>query len=126
MNLLLDTHIFLWALSDTDKLSSEAIKLIQNEDNIVFVSVVTLWELQIKKSLGKIKLPKLFEENIPQYGYEILNVNLNHVSELNNLPMIHRDPFDRMLIAQAKAEHLSLVTKDQDILKYNKVTLIRG
>jgi len=77
MNLLLDTHIFLWALSDTDKLSSEAIKLIQNEDNIVFVSVVTLWELQIKKSLGKIKLPKLFEENIPQYGYEILNMNLN-------------------------------------------------
>ncbi|CAN0597166.1 unnamed protein product [Ectocarpus sp. 12 AP-2014] len=126
MNLLLDTHIFLWALSDTDKLSSETIKLIQNEDNIVFVSVVTLWELQIKKSLGKIKLPKLFEENIPQYGYEILNVNLNHVSKLNNLPMIHRDPFDRMLIAQAKAEHLSLVTKDQDVLKYSKVTLIKG
>lgn len=126
MNLLLDTHIFLWALSNTDKLSSETIKLIQNEDNIVFVSVATLWELQIKKSLGKIKLPKLFEESIPQYGYEILNVNLNHVSKLNNLPMIHRDPFDRMLIAQAKAEHLSLVTKDQDILKYNKVTLIRG
>lgn len=112
-----------WALSELDKLSSQITELLDNPTNIVFVSTASLWELQIKKSLGKISLPDKFIIELQEYGYELLNITPTHILSLQELPLIHRDPFDRILIAQSKSENLPLITKDSEILKYDIQTI---
>jgi PIN domain nuclease of toxin-antitoxin system len=124
MKLLLDTHTLIWALSEPERLCSETKKLLLNVNNIVLVSIASLWELQIKKSLNKITLPDNFASQLQEHGYELLNITNEHISKLDTIPMIHRDPFDRMLISQCIYENIPLVTKDTEIIKYNIQTII--
>jgi PIN domain nuclease of toxin-antitoxin system len=118
MKYLLDTHILLWSLNEPSKLNRKTQKLISNTNNIVFVSTSTLWELQIKKSIGKISLPDNFSLLLEQGGYELLDIKVEHINKLNEIPLIHKDPFDRMLIAQSICENTTLITSDSEIIKY--------
>jgi len=119
VKILLDTHILLWAISDSDKLSEEHRRIIENPDNVIFISIATLWELTIKQSLGKIDLPDSFLSDLTHNGYETMKIEVSHLIELKKLPLHHRDPFDRILIAQAISENCKLLTTDHEILKYN-------
>lgn len=118
MKLLLDTHVLLWSVN-ADGLSPQACELIGNSDNLVLVSMISLWEIRIKESLKKLFVPAHFYSDLTEKGYEILNLSLKHIEALGSLPIHHRDPFDRMLVAQAKAEDLTLVTHDGEIAKYD-------
>ncbi|EKD42694.1 MAG: hypothetical protein ACD_73C00056G0001 [uncultured bacterium] len=119
MNYLVDTHVLLWAITDDDKnLSSEVRELLAGDGHVIYVSIATLWELQIKQSIGKIKLPLHFFDQLPLAGYEILPIQLKHIKNLAKLPALHRDPFDRMIISQAQLEQLTLVTHDALMMKY--------
>ena len=118
MKYLLDTHILLWSLNEPSKLNRKTQNLISNTNNIVFVSTSTLWELQIKKSIGKISLPDNFSLLLEQGGYELLDIKVEHINKLNDLPLIHKDPFDRMLISQSICENTALITNDAEIIKY--------
>jgi PIN domain nuclease of toxin-antitoxin system len=121
MNFLLDTHIALWALSDDERLTKEARELITKEDNRIFVSVASMWEIAIKKALKPDKIPLSGKEYLHycrQAGYELLPIRETHMLSLENLPALHSDPFDRILVAQASAESLILLTHDSVIAKY--------
>lgn len=117
-DLLLDTHIALWWLGDSHKLSSKARALIQGAPT-VFVSSVTAWEIAIKKSLGKLKVPDHFEEAVLASGFKPLPLLFSHAEALLSLPPYHDDPFDRMLVAQTKVEELALLTHDKIIRRYD-------
>ena len=123
MKILLDTHILLWAVSDSYKLSVKHTELIENPNNIIFISIATLWELTIKQSLGKIDLPENFLTDLTRHGYEIMKVEIDHLIALKQLPLYHRDPFDRIIIAQAMAEQCYLLTVDHEIEKYSAYLL---
>ena len=121
MNFLLDTHIALWALSNDKRLAKEARGLIANEDNRIFVSVASIWEIAIKKALKPDKIPlsgREFLHYCGQAGYELLPIRETHILFLENLPILHSYPFDRILVAQASAESLMLLTHDSVIAKY--------
>jgi PIN domain nuclease of toxin-antitoxin system len=118
MKLLLDTHVLFWALFESNKLNLKTQEALNNKNNLIFVSIVSLWELQIKQSIGKIVLPDNFFNLISKTKHEVLSIKVTHIEQLKNLPLIHRDPFDRMLIAQAIAEELDLMTCDEEIIKY--------
>lgn len=124
MKLLLDTHVLIWALSTPERIKPEVQDLLINVDNIVLVSVASLWELQIKKSLNKISLPNDFIPQLQENGFDLLDINYKHIVTLSKLPLIHRDPFDRMLIAQTIYEDLSLITSDSEIIKYDVQIII--
>ena len=124
MQFLIDTHVLLWALSDSNKLKKSIVELIEDENNVILVSIATLWELQIKESINKIKLPANFFGSLNQSGYEILPITIQHLETLKILPMYHRDPFERMLIAQANTDKLKLITQDSDICKYEVQVVI--
>ena len=118
MNLLLDTHTLIWALEDSPTLSTAARAAIVDGDNTVFVSAVSIWEISIKKALGKLTAPDTLLEEIERLRFEPLNITLHHGERAGKLPALHWDPFDRMLIAQAQSEQLTLVTRDANIQKY--------
>lgn len=122
--LLLDTQIFLWWLNDDSKLSSKAKKLIADQNNEIFVSAVSGWEISIKRGRGKLKAPEQLNELVEITGFEHLPVTYLHGEKAGSLPMHHRDPFDRMLIAQAQIENLILVSSDKEISKY-KIEMIK-
>jgi PIN domain nuclease of toxin-antitoxin system len=119
MKLLLDTHALLWSLCEPHKLTPKTQNAIADKNNLIFVSIASLWELQIKQSIGKIILPDNFIQLISRTQCEILPVTVKHIEQLKKLPLIHRDPFDRMLIAQSIAEDLELATCDADIAQYS-------
>jgi len=119
MNLLLDTHTLIWALENNPTLSKQARNAIINGKNIVFVSAVSTWEISIKKSMGKLKTPDNLQDEINLHRFTPLNINIEHSLLAGNLPFIHKDPFDRMLIAQAMIEKLTLVTRDKLIAQYS-------
>jgi PIN domain nuclease of toxin-antitoxin system len=123
MNLLLDTHVFLWFIAGDERLSKTARTLIENADNEVFLSQASLWEIAIKISLGKLTLSQPFEtlmaEQLQQNQIQLLDIRLQHAAGVITLPFHHRDPFDRMLIAQAQAETLTLVSEDSSINLYD-------
>ena len=126
MRLLLDTHILLWWLADSPSLADQARELIADPDNAVFVSAVTLWEIWLKQSLGKLQLPSDFEEKLAGESFEGLPLLAAHTREVASLPWRHRDPFDRMLIAQARVADLRLVTADKVAADYgDSVLLVR-
>ena len=126
MRLLLDTHILLWWLADSPSLSDRARELIADPDNAVFVSAVSLWEIWLKHSLGKLQLPSDFEERLAGESFESLPLLADHTREVATIPWHHRDPFDRMLIAQARAANLTFVTADETASHYgNSVLLVR-
>ncbi len=115
---LLDTHTLLWACATPDKLSSPVRRWLDDGRNRALVSHATLWELSIKVGLAKVSLPDSFFEDIPGLGYEWLEIRTEHLAEYRKLPLHHRDPFDRMLVAQARHEHLPLISCDPDIRRY--------
>lgn len=119
MRLLLDTHVFLWTVVESSILNDSARRQIAAEGNLSFVSLISLWELEIKRSLGRLDLPERFYERLPGLGCEILPLTVTHIEAVGNLPLLHRDPFDRMLVAQAKSEQLTLVTRDKEMMRYD-------
>jgi len=119
MNLLLDTHVLIWALENNPCLSVAAREAIVCGENLVFVSSVSVWEIGIKVSLGKLNVPGNLQEELEKHRFSPLNITHNHAELAAQLPLIHKDPFDRMLIAQSKNENLTLVTRDEQILKYD-------
>jgi PIN domain nuclease of toxin-antitoxin system len=122
MNLLLDTQAFLWLDSDQAKLSAPARQVCANPENTLWLSVASAWEMQIKTALGKLRLTRplgqIIAEQQTANGLQVLSVNLAHVLALQALPPHHKDPFDRLLIAQAKSEGLDIVSKDPEFSAY--------
>jgi len=118
MKLLLDTHAFIWWDSEPSKLSPQAFTLCQDQANTIFISVVSVWKMQIKFQLGKLKLKlplaTLIESQQQTNGIEVLPITLMHVLELDNLPMYHKDPFDRLLIAQSRRSYTMKEWYEQD------------
>lgn len=123
MQLLLDTHAFLWWNSDDPALGPKAREAITEPDNVVFVSAATAWEIAVKRALDKLEAPGDIAGWIPGNGFIELTIDINHSVRSAELPLHHRDPFDRLLIAQAQLEELTLVTNDPEILKYGVTTL---
>lgn len=126
MRLLLDTHLILWWLADNASLSREARALISAPENTIFVSAVSLWEIRLKESLGKLRLPADFEEKLAAESFENLPLTAAQTREVALLAWHHRDPFDRMLVAQACVENLILLTADDLVAAYGDcVRLVR-
>ena len=117
MGLLLDTHVVPWWLSDDPTLAAELKDRLDHEPD-VYVSAATIWEVAIKQSLGKLK-PDDLPERVRDSGFRRLDITAEHGIAAARFPLLHRDPFDRMLIAQAKTEQLTLVTRDPEIAKYD-------
>lgn len=116
--LLLDTHVLLWWMGDNKALGRAARAAIGSPDNIAYISAASIWEIAIKKSLGKLTAPDDFESIVEAEGFEALPISLFHAEQAGALPPLHRDPFDRMLIAQAQAEGLTLVSQDRRLAQY--------
>jgi len=124
MNLLLDTHVLLWWLDDNPTLLIKAKEAIADGGNLVFVSVATIWEIRIKHALGKLKIPANFRNVLEQQAFEMLSITADHAHLIGELPAHHRDPFDRMLIAQALFEGFTLITRDSLFKRYNVSTIM--
>ena len=125
MKYLLDTHVLIWAISDPDNLSEKVISVIEDSNNRIFVSSVSLWEIALKVSLGKLNIEGLSPEELPiiikEQSFETLPLNEVEASTYHNLlEKWHKDPFDRMLIWQAINNGLILITKDKYIPKYTE------
>ena len=123
--LLLDSHVLLWALSDVSRLCEGSRDLIADSNNYVVVSAVTVWELRIKSALGKLSIPGALEEAVRRSGFAELPITFDHAKRAAELPPVHGNPFDRMLVAQAQIEQLELVTRDRRLGDYG-VRLIVG
>ncbi len=126
MNLLLDTHAFIWFSEGDDKLSSSAQQLISDPLNLVHLSLVSVWELQIKTQLGKLtldnELSNAIEIQVSQNNIQLLPIELKHILQPSNLEDHHRDPFDRLLVAQAQSESMSIITNDNKVKQYQVKT----
>lgn len=122
MKLLLDTHIFLWWRAEPSRLASDIQDAIATAD-LVYVSAASAWEAAIKVSLGKLRIPTTFEVGVVESGFEKLIIHFAHAEQSAKLPLHHKDPFDRMLIAQATLEGLTLVTHDKQFEAYAVPTL---
>lgn len=122
MNLLLDTHTFIWMVGAKHLLSSNATAAIQDTNNILYLSMVSVWEMQIKLQIGKLALPADLEQIVQEQqtinGVMILHIDLNHIYSLATLLPHHKDPFDRLLIAQSTAETMIIVSNDSKFSAY--------
>ena len=116
--LLLDTHVLLWALENSPVLDVSTREIIVDPRNQVFVSAASVWEIAIKRALGKLRFSGNVAEMVEEAGFSALPVTLFHAEQAGALPHHHRDPFDRMLVAQAQAEGLVIVTQDANIPRY--------
>jgi len=127
MNILLDTHIFLWFVNDELRLSDHLKDLIEDENNVSYLSFASLWEMSIKYNLGKLNFDNSYEEfveaEIIQSRISLIEIELEHLKINATLPFHHRDPFDRLIIAQSMAENIPIVTLDSAFDKYS-VTII--
>jgi PIN domain nuclease of toxin-antitoxin system len=115
---LLDTNALFWTLVEPKRLSSSAADAIEDESNEVFASVVSAWEIGVKRAKGKLEMPSALGPMLAETRFEALPVALPHALAIESLPHRHHDPFDRMLIAQAKVEELTLVTSDREMRHY--------
>jgi PIN domain nuclease of toxin-antitoxin system len=122
MNYLLDTHVFIWMNEDLNKLSLVAQNLVSDEANTLFLSVVSIWEIQIKLQIGKLTFQRPLTEVIrlirEQKQVEILPILTEHALKVGELPLHHKDPFDRLLVAQAIVEDYALITKESILRQY--------
>lgn len=128
MRLLLDTHIAFWALADGDRLGTRGRSLVADEDNAIYVSGASIWEIAVKHALGRSHLPfgaAAARNYFTQAGYLTLAVKPEHGIAVAALPLLHQDPFDRMLVAQALTEPMRLVTHNATVAQYSK-TIIRA
>jgi PIN domain nuclease of toxin-antitoxin system len=123
MNLSLDTHVLLWTLSIPERLSKAARNAIEDPANIVFVSAAAVWEIEIKAALGKLRAPSDLLHQLAAANFQELPITIAHALALKQLPNLHRDPFDRIMLAQAKAAGLMFVTADPEVLQYPGVFL---
>ncbi len=123
MKFLLDTHILLWWLGDDGRLSSGIRAVIANPENFIYVSAATVWEMSIKKSLGKLSFPDGLLTILKENQFQLLSIRAEHGLEIANLPAYHKDPFDRMLIVQAQTEGLILISQDIKFKQY-KINLL--
>lgn len=123
MNLLLDTHAFLWWATDDSRLSTRAREVLSDPEQRIFFSAASGWEMAIKANLGKLTFPRGLSDfvtsAVSSNGYEILSVSLAHALAVNDLPYHHRDPFDRILVAQSRVEGLTILSADQKIRAYD-------
>jgi PIN domain nuclease of toxin-antitoxin system len=124
MRLLLDTHVLLWWLSDDPALGERGRDVISTPDNLIFVSAASVWEIRIKQGVGTLELPAGFADVLGGQPFEPLAVTVAHAHAVLDLPLIHRDPFDRMLIAQARVERLTVLTRDPVIRQYDVPSLL--
>lgn len=129
MNVLVDTHVWIWSLADPGRLSPESRSLLSSSRNVVYLSAASAWELAIKAALGKIELPEPVETYVPtrmaRQGITALPITHTHALRVSTLPPHHRDPFDRLLIAQALVERLPILTADVAFDRYD-VEVIRA
>ena len=123
MRLLLDAHALLWWLADDPELSEEANDAVADPGSVVFVSAATAWEIAFKQALGKLDAPSDLERQIEVNRFEPMPITIGHGYAAGTLPRHHDDPFDRMLVAQAMAEHLTVVTRDSSIGLYGVPTI---
>jgi PIN domain nuclease of toxin-antitoxin system len=127
MNLLLDTHVFLWLNQQPEKLSTNVLELCEDNKNTLYLSHVSPWEIQIKSKLGKLNLQIPLQEMIATQqrdnDLKLLPITLQHIYALADLENYHQDPFDRLLIAQAIVESMPLITVDSKIMHYPIVTI---
>ena len=123
MSLLLDTHVVLWWLADDPTLPSDIKDRLDHEPD-VYVSTATIWEVAIKQAIGKLPGPADLPQRIRDCGFQPLAINADHAITAGRLPLIHRDPFDRMLVAQAQCEGHTLVTRDENCRKYDVPVLV--
>ena len=116
MMLLLDTHTFIWYVTDNSRLSNQVLELINDEDNQILLSIASLWEIAIKQSLGKLSFNQQFEIFITQQlnfnDFILLDIKVSHLAQVSILPLHHRDPFDRLLIAQSIVESVPILSAD--------------
>lgn len=124
MRLVLDAHALLWWLADDPALSEEASTAIADPGSEVFVSAATAWEIAIKQALGKLEAPSDLERQVEVNRFEPLSITIGHAYAAGTLPRHHDDPFDRILVAQAMAEQLTVVTRDDRIGLYGASTLL--
>jgi len=126
LRILLDTHLLLWWLANSPSLTGPARALISDPANTVFVSAVSLWEIWLKESLGKLRVPPDFESKLAAESFESLPLTAAQARQVAVLPWHHRDPFDRMLVAQAQVESLTLLTAGDRVTAYGDfVRLVR-
>ena len=123
MRLLLDTHAFLWWTTDSKALKQDAKSAIIDPANQIFLSTISIWELGLKKALRRLILPEEIEEELALRRIEVLPITAAHAVRAPRLPLIHSDPFDRMLIAQAQIEKLTIVTRDREFADYDVAIL---
>jgi PIN domain nuclease of toxin-antitoxin system len=119
---LLDTHALLYLLGNPSKISPRIRE--ELETSPVYISAASLWEIAIKSRLGKLKIPADFFEQLDELQFDELAITSDHTRELMNIEPIHNDPFDRMLISQARCEQLTLVTNDPQIAKYSRIQVV--
>jgi PIN domain nuclease of toxin-antitoxin system len=118
MRLLLDTHTLIWWLEGSSEIPKAASDALRSAENAKIVSVVSIWEMRLKAALGKLKLPKNFRVILDQQPVAQLPILADHAHAFGELPLHHRDPFDRMLVAQALVENLTVVTRDPRLREY--------
>ena len=126
MKLLLDTHVVLWAASQPEKLSKSARNLLTTPENDLFFSVASMWEIVIKRGLGREDFkvnPRRLRKMLIANGYTELAIDAEHVFTVETLPLLHKDPFDRLLLAQARTEGMLLLTVDASVLQYQESVL---
>jgi PIN domain nuclease of toxin-antitoxin system len=123
VKLLLDSSTLIWSLDDPSRLSSVARREITDETNAVLVSVASAWEIAIKASIGKLRGIRDLSSVLSRFRFELLPISINHVETVQVLPFHHRDPFDRMLVAQAQVEGARLVSNDPAFAHYAVATL---
>jgi len=115
---LLDTHYLLWSLYEPEKLSKKAIELLEDSNNIIFFSAASIFEIVIKESIGKIKVEDNIANTLIKSGFLELSITAKHAENLKSVPLLHKDPFDRILLSQAIIESLTLITKDHQLQQY--------
>jgi PIN domain nuclease of toxin-antitoxin system len=123
LNILVDTHVALWWLTDPAKVADEAREAISDGHNQVFFSSVSVWEAEIKAAAGRLEMPELFFNVLELAGMDELVIRSRHALRAARLPLLHRDPFDRMLVGQAQEEGLVIITRDPLIRQYSVAAL---
>lgn len=130
MKYILDTHVFIWYAEGDNKLSLKAKKLIDNvhDNDELFISMASVWEMTIKISLGKLvfhrPFKEIFEEQIVLNNYQLLDIKVKHTEKIISLPFHHKDPFDRLIIAQSLTENIPVISIDNNFPKYSGLSVI--